>query len=149
MNTQTTEIQIQYAGTHTDLPAYATEGAAAVDLIADIVEDCILQPGEIRIISSGLKVAIPMGYVGWVVPRSGQALRGLSVANSPGIIDSDYRGIVGILAQNITSECLTIKPKERLAQFVFTHFVKAGFKEVTELDSTVRGERGFGSSGRV
>lgn len=130
-----------------ELPSYAYAGDAGLDLRAN--EDVVLQPLERRLISTGLAVAIPDGYAGFVQPRSGLALReGLSMANTPGLVDAHYRGELKVCAINLDPEkSLSISKGERIAQLVIQKVPVVVLKEVDELDETDRGEGGFGSSG--
>lgn len=130
-----------------ELPSYAYAGDAGLDLRAN--EDVVLQPLERRLISTGLAVAIPDGYAGFVQPRSGLALReGLSMANTPGLVDAHYRGELKVCAINLDPEKpLSISKGERIAQLVIQKVPVVVLKEVDELDETDRGEGGFGSSG--
>ena len=119
-----------------------------MDLRAAVKEDVILQPGEIRLIPTGLAVSIPKGYEGQVRPRSGLALRnGVGMVNSPGTIDSDYRGEIGIILINWGQEPFTIKRGDRIAQMIITKVYQAQVIETDYLDPTERGEGGFGHSG--
>jgi dUTP pyrophosphatase len=129
------------------LPAYAYPGDAGLDLRA--ARDCVIAPLERTMIPTGLKVAIPAGYVGFVQPRSGLAARvGLSMANTPGLIDSQYRGEVTIIAINLDPETgISIKRGDRIAQLVILPVPLVQIEEVTALDETERNNRGFGSSG--
>lgn len=130
-----------------ELPTYAYEGDAGLDLRSN--EDVILAPLERRLISTGLAVAIPEGYAGFVQPRSGMALkRGLSMANTPGLIDSHYRGELKVVAVNLDSTApIKIERGERIAQLVIQKVPVVQLVEVDELDETDRGAGGFGSSG--
>ena len=130
-----------------ELPGYAYEGDAGLDLRAN--EDVTLMPHERRLVSTGLAVAIPEGYAGFVQPRSGLALReGLSMANTPGLIDSHYRGELKVCAVNLDDERpITISRGERIAQLVVQRVPVVTLVEVDELDETDRGAGGFGSSG--
>lgn len=129
-------------------PKYMTEGAAGFDLVAALDMYLVLAPGERRLIPSGIVVVIPEGYEGQVRSRSGTTLnKGLVVANSPGTIDSDYRGEVGVIIHNIGSENVTIEPLERIAQMVVCPVVRVKFEVTAKLSSTARGTSGFGSSG--
>lgn len=130
-----------------ELPSYAYEGDAGLDLRAS--EDVTLQPFERRLISTGLAIAIPEGYAGFVQPRSGMALkRGLSMANTPGLIDAHYRGELKVVAINLDSkEAIHIERGERIAQLVIQQVPVVDLEEVDELDDTDRGAGGFGSSG--
>lgn len=127
-------------------PEYATPGAAGMDLRS--CEDCEIAPLERRLVRTGLRIAIPPGYEGQVRPRSGLALRhGVSMVNTPGTIDSDYRGEVGILLINFGRDVVQIKVGERIAQLVICPVARVDVELVEELDDTDRGEGGFGSTG--
>ena len=130
-----------------ELTSYAYEGDAGLDLRAN--EDVTLKPLERRLVSTGLAVAIPEGYAGFVQPRSGLALReGLSMANTPGLVDSHYRGELKVCAVNLDSERpIYIERGERIAQLVIQRVPTVDLVEVAELDETDRGSGGFGSSG--
>lgn len=130
-----------------ELPSYAYAGDAGLDLRAS--ESVVLKPFERRLISTGLAVAIPDGYAGFVQPRSGLALRkGLSMANTPGLIDAHYRGELKVCAVNLDAhEDIVIERGERIAQLVIQKVPVVTLVEVDELDETDRGEGGFGSSG--
>lgn len=130
-----------------ELPSYAYEGDAGLDLRA--AEDVTLQPFERRLIPTGLAVAIPEGYAGFVQPRSGMALKkGLSMANTPGLIDAHYRGELKVVAINLDpEEPIHIDRGERIAQLVIQKVPVVELDEVDELDETDRGAGGFGSSG--
>ena len=131
-------------------PVYGTKNSAGCDLVAHIKEDVIIWPGERKLVPTGISVAIPVGFEGQVRPRSGLALkRGITVLNSPGTIDSDYRGPVGVLLYNSSDEEYTIKPYDRIAQLVITLYMKASWDVVEDqtLNDTERGEGGFGSTG--
>ena len=129
------------------LPAYATPGAAGMDVVA--AEDLDLAPGARHAVATGFKVAIPEGYEIQVRPRSGLAFKyGVTVPNTPGTIDSDYRGELRILMINHGPEPFPVRRGERIAQLVPAAVTKADFDEVEELDSTARGAGGFGSTGR-
>lgn len=130
------------------LPAYETEGSSGLDLRAAVTEPVTLKPGEIRLIPTGIAVNIPSGYEGQIRPRSGLALKhGIGMVNSPGTIDSDYRGEIGIVAINYSDKPYTIRRGDRIAQMVLTRVYRGDICEVEELDSTERGEGGFGHSG--
>jgi len=129
------------------LPAYATPGAAGMDVVA--AEELILAPGARHAVATGLSVAIPDGYEIQVRPRSGLALKhGITCLNTPGTIDSDYRGEVKVILANLGSEPFEIKRGERIAQLVPAAVQQAAFVEVEALDDTARGAGGFGSTGR-
>jgi dUTP pyrophosphatase len=129
-----------------DLPAYATDGAAGMDVLA--AEDVTLAPGGRHAVATGFALAIPPGYEVQVRPRSGLALKhGVTLPNTPGTIDSDYRGELKIIMINLGAEPFAIRRGDRIAQLVLAPVVQASFLEVAELDETVRGEGGFGSTG--
>lgn len=130
------------------LPHYATTGSAGLDLVAAVSDSETLAPGERRLIPTGLCVAIPHGYEGQVRPRSGTVLRrGLGIPNSPGTIDSDYRGEVCVIVVNWSSELQRISRGERIAQLVIAPIARAELIEVADLDETERGAGGFGHTG--
>ena len=133
-----------------DLPAYETLGAAGMDVRAAVPEDepLLLAPGTRTMVPTGLSVAIPQGYEMQMRPRSGLAAKhGITCLNSPGTIDSDYRGILGVILQNGGAVQFKINHGDRIAQMVVAPVVKAAFEEVTDLDQTERGTGGFGSTG--
>ncbi len=131
------------------LPEYATPHSAGLDLKAHLDGPVVLQPGERRLIPTGLRMALPDGWEAQVRPRSGLALKhGITVLNSPGTVDADYRGPVGVILVNLGSEAFEIQPGERIAQLVFARYERAEWLLVEELDATERGEGGFGHSGR-
>ena len=130
------------------LPAYATELSAGMDLRANIDESITLNPMERRIIPTGLYMALPPGYEAQVRPRSGLALKhGITVLNSPGTIDADYRGEIGVLLVNLSNEPFVITEGERIAQMVIARLEQGQFEVVDELDQTERGEGGYGHTG--
>lgn len=130
------------------LPAYATPESAGMDLRANITEPIVLHPLERRIIPTGLYIALPPGYEAQVRPRSGLAFKhGITVLNSPGTIDSDYRGELGVLLVNISNEDFTVEAGERIAQMVIARHEQGEFVEVEELDDTERGAGGYGHTG--
>lgn len=130
------------------LPAYATEHSAGMDLQAAIAENKTLNPGERALIATGLAMALPEGYEAQIRPRSGLALKhGITLVNSPGTIDADYRGEIGIILINHGNAPFTIEPGMRIAQMVIAPYTRATFQEVTSLDNTARGTGGFGSTG--
>ena len=131
-----------------NLPAYATAGAAGLDLQAAIADPVVLTPGERRVIPTGLTIAVPTGYEAQVRPRSGLALKqGLSIPNAPGTIDSDYRGEVGVILINLGQAPVTIERGMRIAQLVLAKVEQLAWESVTSLDETARGTGGFGSTG--
>lgn len=138
-------MKIKISRPDTQIPAYAKKGDAGFDLRAS--EEVIMFDGAICAIPTGIHAAIPEGYTGLVVPRSGQAKRGLTVANSPGIIDSGFRSEIQILAHNVSGDMIVIAKGERIAQMVIMPFLEVEFEVVEELDATDRGDGGFGSTG--
>lgn len=131
------------------LPEYATAQSAGLDLRAHLAEPLLLQPGERALIPTGLRMALPPGWEAQVRPRSGLALKqGITVLNSPGTIDADYRGPVGVILINHGADPFSVEPGERVAQLVFARFEQAVWQPVKELDQTERAEGGFGHSGR-
>jgi dUTP pyrophosphatase len=130
------------------LPYYLTEHAAGLDLYAAVKNEIVLAPGEICLIGTGIAVAIPEGYEGQVRPRSGLALQhGLTIINSPGTIDADYRGEVGVGLVNFGKNAFTVKRGDRIAQLVISPIVKAKWSLVLRLEETERNEGGFGHTG--
>jgi len=131
------------------LPAYATESAAGLDLRAAVTAATTLAPGERVAVPTGFRFEIPVGFEGQVRPRSGLALRhGVTVANAPGTIDSDYRGEVAVLLVNLSREPFEIRRGERVAQLVVAPVARVVLEEAVSLAATERGEGGFGSTGR-
>ena len=130
-------------------PAYATEQSAGVDLKANIQEPIELGSLERILIPTGLYIALPKGYEAQVRPRSGLALKyGISVLNTPGTIDADYRGEIGVILVNLSKEPFVINPGERIAQMVIARHETVEWEEVDSLDQTARGAGGFGSTGK-
>jgi dUTP pyrophosphatase len=131
-----------------DLPAYATEHAAGMDLCAAIANDMVIEPGKRALVPTGLKIALPEGYEAQVRPRSGLALKnGVTVLNSPGTIDADYRGEVQVILANLGAEPFTITCGMRIAQMVVAAYSRVSWQRVGELSETARGAGGFGSTG--
>ena len=131
-----------------DLPSYETLASAGMDLRAHIPEPITLQPLERGLIKTGLFMELPIGLEAQVRPRSGLALKkGISVLNAPGTIDADYRGEIGVILINLSSEPFTIASGDRIAQLVIAKHERADWKEVTLLEKTARGTGGFGSTG--
>ena len=129
-------------------PNYETEGSAGMDLRANIKDSITLKPLERAIIKTGLFIALPIGFEAQVRPRSGLAAKqGITVLNSPGTIDADYRGEIGVILVNLSNELFTINDGERIAQLVIAKHARANWQEVTVLDETDRGAGGFGSTG--
>ena len=132
-----------------DLPAYATVSSAGLDLKAVLDQPISLQPLERKIIGTGLKIALPEGYEAQVRPRSGLAAKyGITVLNAPGTIDADYRGEIGVILVNLSNEAVEIAPGERIAQLVVAQYTQVDWELVATLDTTARGEGGFGSTGK-
>lgn len=132
-----------------NLPCYMTVHAAGMDLCADLVDDLVLNPGERKLVPTGLAIALPDGFEAQIRPRSGLALKhGIALVNSPGTIDPDYRGEIGVILINHDREPFVVRRGERIAQMVFAPFARAELVEVDELDETARGEGGFGHTGR-
>ena len=142
-------IKIKVVNTgHQQLPAYATPQSAGMDLRANIDEPITLHPMERRLIPTGLHIALPAGFDAQVRPRSGLALKhGITVLNTPGTIDADYRGEVMVLLVNFSTEDFVINDGERIAQMVIARHEQGEFEVVDELDSTERGEGGYGHTG--
>ena len=130
------------------LPAYATEGSAGMDLRANIGEPIVLRPMERRLIPTGIYIALPMGYEAQVRPRSGLALKhGISVCNTPGTVDCDYRNEIGVILINLGQEDFVVNDGERIAQMVIAKYERAEWEPVEELDETERGLGGYGHTG--
>ena len=133
---------------HQPLPQYATPQSAGMDLRANLEEPVILKPLERRLIPTGLHIALPAGYEAQVRPRSGLALKkGITVLNTPGTIDADYRGEIGVVLINLSQEDFVVNDGERIAQMVIARHENAEFIEVEILDETERGEGGYGHTG--
>lgn len=134
---------------HHPLPQYATVQSAGLDLRANLDTSITLLPMERRLIPTGLRIALPQGYEAQVRPRSGLALKhGITLLNTPGTIDADYRGEIGIILINLSTEPFTIADGDRIAQLVIARYEQAEWTEVSSLDVTERGEGGFGHSGK-
>lgn len=131
------------------MPTYGSEYAAGADLYACIEESVNFEPGETRLIHTGLSMEIPAGYAGLIYARSGLASKkGLAPANKVGVIDADYRGELMVALHNHSNVTVSIEPQERIAQLVITPYLTAHFEETDQLSDTVRGAGGFGSTGR-
>ncbi len=134
---------------HHNLPQYATPLSAGLDLRANLDEPITLRPLERRLIPTGLRIALPAGYEAQVRPRSGLALKsGIGVLNSPGTIDADYRGEIGVILVNLSSSDFVVNDGDRIAQMVIARHERAEWQEADALDETERGEGGFGHSGK-
>ena len=131
-----------------ELPAYATSGSSGMDIRANLQSDVLLQPLERQLIPTGLFIELPEGYEAQMRPRSGFAIKqGITCLNSPGTIDADYRGEVGVLLINLGAADFEVKDGERVAQMVIANYVRVGFEEVPDLRASERGAGGFGHTG--
>ena len=136
-------------GSDLPLPRYMTSHAAGMDLHADIEGEALLQPGERLLVPTGIAIALPDGYEAQIRPRSGLALRhGISLVNSPGTIDADYRGEIAVIVINHGAEPFHLRRGERIAQMVVARFSRVDWQEVDDLEETSRGAGGFGHTGR-
>lgn len=132
-----------------DLPEYATEYSAGIDLRANIEEEIVLKPLERVLVKTGLFIELPKGYEAQIRPRSGLALKhGITVLNTPGTIDADYRGEIGIILVNLSNEAFHIHDGERICQMVINKFEKVDLEVVEKLNDSDRGEGGFGHTGK-
>lgn len=130
------------------LPRYATPGSSGMDLYADVKDEVAIQPGEIKLVSAGIYISIPYGFEAEIRPRSGLALKhGIGLVNSPGTIDSDFRGLVSVILINLGKFAFRIRRGDRIAQMVIKEVTKAEFSTVEELDETSRSVGGFGHTG--
>ncbi len=142
------KIKVNYTGKH-ELPQFETAQSAGMDLRANIDVPVVLQPGDRALIPTGIKMALPDGYEAQIRPRSGLAYKqGITVLNSPGTIDADYRGDVGVLLINHGREPFTVEDGMRVAQMVVAQYSQFQWKPVEDLEETDRGEGGFGSTGK-
>ena len=131
------------------LPQYATADSAGMDLRADIDKPIVLKPLERKLIPTGLKIALPVGYEAQIRPRSGLAIKyGVTVLNSPGTIDADYRGEICVILVNLSNVDFVVNPSERIAQMVVAKHEQVDFQIVETLDETERGDGGFGHTGK-
>ncbi|MBI2358813.1 MAG: dUTP diphosphatase [Deltaproteobacteria bacterium] len=141
--------RIRRGGKATPLPAYATAGAAGMDLAADVDAEVVIAPLERALIPTGIAVALPAGFEAQIRPRSGLALKeGLTLINTPGTIDSDYRGEIQVILINLGREPVAIRPGQRIAQMVVQRVCRARWQEVPELPSSKRQDGGFGHTGK-
>ena len=152
MNGARVKVQVkrlrERSGEQVPLPRYMTEHSAGMDLFADVQGEVLLKPGERRLIPTGIALAIPPGYEGQVRPRSGLALReGITVVNTPGTIDADYRGEVGVLLINLGQQPFGVKRGDRIAQLVINPVCRAELELTDELETTSRNNGGFGHTG--
>ncbi len=144
------EIKVKIKNLCPDLPVprYMSAEAAGIDLLAAVEGEVEIEPGRIKLVPTGLCMAIPKGYEGQIRPRSGLALNhGLSMVNTPGTIDSDYRGEIKVILINFADTAYTIKRGQRIAQMIFNRIARADFTLVQDLEQTDRGRGGFGSTG--
>ena len=131
------------------IPSYQSDEASGVDLSASINSQIEIHPWDREIIPCGISIAMPKGFEAQIRPRSGLAFKhGITILNTPGTIDSDYRGEIKVVLINLSKDEFTIRPKDRIAQMVFTSAIQVKFKEVENLDQTKRGDGGFGSTGK-
>ena len=145
---ESVNVRIKKINKDAIIPTYGTEYAAGADLYASLDEVVTINPGETKLIKTGVAIEVPTGYAGLIYARSGLASKkGLAPANKVGVVDSDYRGEVMVALHNHSNEIRQIEPKERIAQFVITPYLKASFDEVEDLEDTKRGDNGFGSTG--
>jgi len=148
MHDLTVPIHIMDHGADLPLPAYATAGSAGMDLVAAVDAPMTLQPGARALVATGLRMALPQGYEAQIRPRSGLAVKnGITVLNTPGTIDSDYRGEVKVCLINLGNEDFIIERGARIAQMVIQPVVQAILQQVDDLDETARSAGGFGSTG--
>jgi dUTP pyrophosphatase len=148
--TLTVRIKRIRIGGDNPLPCYMTVHSAGMDLYADLPEDITLAPGERTLVPTGIALELSDGYEAQIRPRSGLAIRhGITLVNSPGTIDPDYRGEIGVIVINHGTEPFILKRGERIAQMVFNRFVRAELEEVEELAETARGAGGFGHTGNT
>ena len=141
------QVKIKSHSKH-PLPAYATADASGMDLRADIEESVVLRPGQRVLVGTKLHIALPSGFEAQVRPRSGLALKkGITVLNSPGTIDADYRGEIKVLLINLSDQDFVIEDGERIAQLVVAPYTHVHWTPVVELDATARGQGGYGSTG--
>ena len=146
---ETQNVRIKKLNNKAIIPTYGTEYAAGADLYACIDEVETINPGETKLIKTGVAMEVPTGYAGLIYARSGLASKkGLAPANKVGVVDSDYRGEIMVALHNHSNEVRKIEPGERIAQFVIAPYLKAVFEEAEELDETTRGTGGFGSTGK-
>ena len=143
------KVLIKKLDSAVQLPAYKSTGASGMDLMAFIKNPINVKPNSSSLIPTGLSVAFPENFEIQIRPRSGLAAKNnISVLNTPGTIDSDYRGEIKVILINLSKDEFTIHPKDRIAQMVFTNAIQVKFKEVQNLDQTKRGDGGFGSTGK-
>lgn len=143
------KVQIINKSKH-PLPAYATEQSAGMDIRANLEQPIVLKPLQRCLVPTGLSIALPSGYEAQLRPRSGLALKkGITLLNTPGTIDADYRGEIGVILVNLSSEDFVVEDGERIAQMVIARYEQAEWNEVEVLDETERGAGGFGHTGTI
>jgi len=141
-------IQVLAHGEGLPLPSYATEGSAGMDLRAALSESLLIRPGERALIPTGIAISVPLGFEAQVRPRSGLAIKhGITMLNSPGTIDSDYRGEIKVIAVNHGQAEFKIQRGERIAQLIIAPVARAAWQQVPDLEATARGAGGFGHTG--
>ena len=143
-------IKITRINGHSDtpLPSYATSGSAGMDLSAAVQDSVVIRPGQTVLVATGFRIELPQGYEAQVRPRSGLAIKhSIGILNSPGTIDSDYRGEIKVILTNFGNEDFVIRKDDRIAQLVIAQYVRAAWEEVAEIDETHRGPGGFGHTG--
>ena len=142
------KVRIKKLDENAIIPTYGTNYAAGCDIYAKVDKEEVINPGETKLIKTGIAMEVPVGYAALIYARSGLASKkGLAPANKVGVVDSDYRGEIMVALHNHSKEVRKIEDGERIAQIVITPYIKAVFEEVEELDETKRGENGFGSTG--
>lgn len=142
-----TKVKINFTDSNAKMPYYATEGSAGLDLSANFKEPKLINPGERMLVPTGIKLELPLGFEAQVRPRSGLALKkGITVLNSPGTIDSDYRGEVGVILYNSSKEPFSVVPGDRIAQLVIAKYERVDFVFDVTMSETERGDGGFGST---
>lgn len=142
-------LEIKKISDQVEIPKYMTPGSSGFDLQAAIENSIVIEPGDFELIPNGIKCEIPVGFEGQVRPRSGLAVKeGMSVLNTPGTIDSDYRGEIKTILFNFSNEPYTVKPGDRIAQMIISKVYQPEIVSVEEISETRRGEGGFGHSGK-
>lgn len=142
-------VKIKKLDPNATIPTYGTEFSAGADLYACMTEAVTINPGETTFVHTGLAMEVPVGYAGLIYARSGLACKkGLAPANKVGVVDADYRGEIMVALHNHSQSVAVVEPGERIAQLVIAPFLTAVFEEASELEDTIRGEGGFGSTGR-
>lgn len=141
--------RVNHENTEIPLPAYATQGSAGMDLYASVQEDVVILPKGIHLVPTGYRIELPEGYEAQIRPRSGLALKNnIGILNSPGTIDSDYRGEIKVILKNFGDEKFIIKRGDRIAQMIIAPYIRISWDEVESIDDTYRGSGGFGHSGK-